>query len=125
MNYLEVIVLTVSFLAIIISLFTIWLAMMFYRLYSQLTLLITEMNKGLEMSTLRLERLPKILYNEQNIVVPTSSVRDKQSGKENKRQEEKQHSDAVNYSQPQNNENKSKMQDKAFSSHIFSEGEEI
>lgn len=125
MNYFEIIVLLVSFLAIIISLFTIWLAMMFYRLYSQLTLLITEMTKGLEMSTLRLERLPKILYNDQDIVVPTSSIRDSQTGKEKKRQEEKQHPDAVNDSQQQTNENKSKMQDKEVSSHIFSEGEEI
>jgi len=125
MNYFEIIALLVSFLAIIISLFTIFLAMIFYRLYSHLTLLITEMTKGLEMSTLRLERLPKILYNEQDIVVPTSAVQDSQTGKEKKRQEKKQHPDTVNYSQRQTNENKSKMQDKEVSSHIFSEGEEI
>ena len=125
MNYFEIIALLVSFLAIIISLFTIFLAMMFYRLYSHLTLLITEMTKGLEMSTLRLERLPKILYNEQDIVVPTSAVQDSQTGKEKKRQGKKQHPDAVNYSQRQTSENKSTMQDKEVSSHIFSEGEEI
>ena len=125
MNYFEIIALLVSFLAIIISLFTIFLAMIFYRLYSHLTLLITEMTKGLEMSTLRLERLPKILYNEQDIVVPINAVQDSQTGKEKKRQEKKQHPDTVNYSQRQTNENKSKMQDKEVSSHIFSEGEEI
>ncbi len=64
MDYFQTIVLVVSFLAIIISLFAICLAMMFYRLYSQLSLLVTEMSKGLEMSTIRLERIPKLLYNQ-------------------------------------------------------------
>jgi len=69
MNYSEIIVLIVSFLAIIISLFAIWLAMMFYRLYSRLSLLITEMSKGLEMSTARLEKIPALLY-EKNFFIP-------------------------------------------------------
>ena len=62
MIYFEIIVLIVTFLAIIISIFTIWLAIMFYRLYSQLALVVTEMSKGLSMSTVRLERLPALLF---------------------------------------------------------------
>jgi len=68
MNHSEIIVLVVSFLAIIISLFTIWLAMMFYRLYSQLSLLVFEMSKGLEMSTARLEKIHALLY-EKNVFI--------------------------------------------------------
>ena len=64
MSYIEIIVLIVSFLAIMVSLFTIWLAMTFFRLYSELSLLVTEMSKSLEMSTIRLERLPALLYHE-------------------------------------------------------------
>jgi len=121
MNYSEIIVLIVSFLSIIISLFAIWLAMMFYRLYSRLSLLITEMSKGLEMSTLRLERIPKILYN-QDIGLSESPFQDSQTSKEKKEQENKQHPDTNNHSQPQrhSNENKNKMQDKKLSSQNFS-----
>ncbi len=68
MNHIEIIVLIVSFLAIIISLFTIWLAMMFFRLYSQLSLLVTEMSKSLEMSTVRLEKLPALLYHDKSFI---------------------------------------------------------
>lgn len=64
MSTIEIIVLVVSVLAIVISLFAISLAMMFYQLYSRLSLLVTEMSKGLEMSTMRLERIPKLLYNQ-------------------------------------------------------------
>lgn len=64
MDYFEIIILVVSFLAIVISLFTIWLAMMFYRLYSQLSLIVTEMSKGLEMSTVRLEKIAKLFFNQ-------------------------------------------------------------
>ncbi len=119
MNNFEIIVLIVSVLAIIISLFTIWLAMMFYKLYSHLSLLITEMNKGLEMSTLRLERIPKILYN-QDISLSGSSVKDSQTSKGKKGQEDKQHPDTMNSSQIHSNENESKMQDKSLSSQISS-----
>ncbi|MFW6149760.1 MAG: hypothetical protein ACOC6D_07870 [Atribacterota bacterium] len=69
MNHSEIIVLIVSFLAIVISLFTIWLAMMFYRLYSQWSLLVIEMSKGLEMSTARLEKIPALLY-EKKVFIP-------------------------------------------------------
>jgi len=119
MNYSEIIVLIVSLLAIIISLFAIWLAMMFYRLYSRLSLLITEMSKGLEMSTLRLERIPKILYN-QDIGLSESPFQDSQTNKEKKEQENKQHPDTNNHSQRHSNENKNKMQDKKLSSQNFS-----
>lgn len=68
MNYIEIIVLIVSFLAIIISLFAIWLAIMFYRHYTQLSLLFVEINKSLEMTTVRLERLPALLYYKDNLI---------------------------------------------------------
>jgi len=119
MNYSEIIVLIVSFLAIIISLFAIWLAMMFYRLFSRLSLLITEMSKGLEMSTFRLERIPKILYN-QDIGLSERPFQDSQTSKEKKEQENKQHLDTNNHSQQNSNENKNTIQDKKSSSQIFS-----
>ena len=119
MNNFEIIVLVVSVLAIIISLFTIWLAMMFYKLYTQLSLLITEMTKGLEMSTLRLERIPKILYN-QDIGLSESSTKDSQAGKEQKGQENKQHPDTIGSSQIYSHENERKMQDKRVFSQDFS-----
>ena len=72
MSSIEIIVLVVSVLAIIISLFAISLAMMFYQLYSRLSLLVTEMSKGLEMSTMRLERIPKLLYNQNDEEVDSS-----------------------------------------------------
>ncbi len=78
MNYGEIIVIVLSFLSIIISLFAIWLAIVFYRLYTQLSLMVTEMSKGLEVSTIRLERLPKILYN-QDLIFPKSAPEDKQN----------------------------------------------
>jgi hypothetical protein len=68
MNHSEIIVLIVSFLAIIISLFAIWLAMMFYRLYSQFSLLVIEMSKGLEMSTTRLEKMPALIYDKKAFI---------------------------------------------------------
>lgn len=72
MSYIEIIVLVVSVLAIIISLFAISLAMMFYQLYSRLSLLVTEMSKGLEMSTMRLERIPKLLYDQDSEEIDSS-----------------------------------------------------
>ncbi len=78
MNYGEIIVIVLSFLSIIISLFAIWLAIVFYRLYTQLSLMVTEMSKGLEVSTIRLERLPKILYN-QDLIFPKSAPEDEQN----------------------------------------------
>ena len=74
MSTIEIIVLIVSVLAIVISLFAISLAMMFYQLYSRLSLLVTEMSKGLEMSTMRLERIPKLLYNQNNEEAESSEV---------------------------------------------------
>ena len=122
MNYFEILILTVSFLAIIISLFAIWLAMMFYRLYSQLCLLVTEMSKGLEMSTIRLERLPEILYN-QNIVLSASSTPENQNGMEKKEPNDKQYPKVKNNPQQQNNKNKSKIKDKNLYSQILPESE--
>jgi len=69
MNQIEIIALIMSFLAIIISLFTILFAIMFYRNYTQLSLLFTEINKGLEISTVRLERLPALLYYKDNLII--------------------------------------------------------
>jgi hypothetical protein len=90
MSYIEIIVLVVSVLAIIISLFAISLAMMFYQLYSRLSLLITEMSKGLEMSTMRLERIPKLLYDQDSEEIDSSeqnTLFQRQPG-ENKKQEQ-------------------------------------
>ncbi|MDD3539309.1 MAG: hypothetical protein PHQ06_03980 [Atribacterota bacterium] len=78
MNYGEIIIIVLSFLSIIISLFAIWLAIAFYRLYTQLSLIMTEVSKGLAVSTIRLERLPKILYN-QDLTFPKSAPEDKQN----------------------------------------------
>jgi hypothetical protein len=90
MSYIEIIVLVVSVLAIIISLFAISLAMMFYQLYSRLSLLITEMSKGLEMSTMRLERIPKLLYDQDSEEIDSSeqnTLFQRQPG-ENKKQKQ-------------------------------------
>ncbi len=64
MNYLGLMVIMLSFLAILFCLFAFWLLLISYRFYSRYSLIITEMAKGLKMSTARLERLPKILFNE-------------------------------------------------------------
>jgi hypothetical protein len=68
MDYSETIVLIVSFLTLIISLFAIWLAIMFYRYYSQLSLLVNEMSRGLEITTTRLEKISALLYGEKNYI---------------------------------------------------------
>ncbi len=68
MNYSELITIALSFLSILICLFTIWFAILFYRLYTEFSLMITEMSKGLEISTIRLERIPKILYGKELIL---------------------------------------------------------
>jgi predicted PurR-regulated permease PerM len=68
MNYSETIVLIVSFLTLLISLFAIWLAIMFYRYYSQLSLLVNEMSRGLDITTTRLEKISDLLYGEKNSI---------------------------------------------------------
>ena len=65
MDYLSIIVIILSFLAILICLFAAWLVLLFYRFYNKCSLMITDLAKGLTISTARLERLPKILYNEE------------------------------------------------------------
>lgn len=65
MNYTDIMVIVLSFLSIFICLFVIWLVIIFYRLYAQFALVVTEMSKGLDITTVRLERLPKILYDEE------------------------------------------------------------
>jgi len=132
MNYTGIIVIILSFLSIIIGLFAIWLAIVFYRLYTQLSLMVTEMSKGLEVSTIRLERLPKILYN-QDIIFPKSSSEDKQNININKDSKEKKeqsniqplNGDSENIAQKQDKESKNKMQDRDFASQILPGGEEI
>ena len=74
MSYSEIIVFILSFFSVVISLFAIWLAIIFYRLFNQFSLMIAEMSKGLDMSTIRLERLPKILYNEELFLSKESSI---------------------------------------------------
>ena len=65
MNYLGIMVIMLSSLAILFCLFVFWLLLTSYRFYNRYSLMITEMAKGLKMSTARLERLPKILFNEE------------------------------------------------------------
>lgn len=69
MSYSEIIFIILSFLSILICLFTIWLAIIFYRRYTQFSLMITEIAKGLDICTKRLERLPKVLYA-QELILP-------------------------------------------------------
>ena len=68
MNYSELIIIVLSFLSIFICLFTIWFAILFYRLYTEFSLMVTEMSKGLDISAIRLERIPKILYGKELIL---------------------------------------------------------
>jgi hypothetical protein len=75
MNYSEIIFIILSFLSILICLFTIWLAIIFYRRYTQFSLIITEIAKGLDICTKRLERLPKVLYA-QELILPKNHVPD-------------------------------------------------
>lgn len=75
MNYSEIIFIILSFLSILICLFTIWLAIIFYRRYTQFSLIITEIAKGLDICTKRLERLPKVLYD-QELILPKNHVPD-------------------------------------------------
>ena len=75
MNYSEIIFIILSFLSILICLFTIWLAIIFYRRYTQFSLMITEIAKGLDICTKRLERLPKVLYA-QELILPKNHVPD-------------------------------------------------
>ncbi|MBP8718963.1 MAG: hypothetical protein KBI07_07805 [Candidatus Atribacteria bacterium] len=135
MNNGGIIVIVLSFLSIIISLFAIWLAIAFYRLYTQLSLIMTEVSKGLAVSTIRLERLPKILYN-QDLIFPKSAPEDEQNINNNNInrdiKEKKEPSniqplngDSENIAQKQDKESKNKMQDRDFASQILSGGEEI
>jgi hypothetical protein len=64
MSNSEIIVFIVSFLAFVISLFVIWLAIMFYRYWTQLSLLVNEMSRGLDITTSRLEKISALLYGE-------------------------------------------------------------
>jgi len=75
MNYSKIIFIILSFLSILICLFTIWLAIIFYRRYTQFSLIITEIAKGLDICTKRLERLPKVLYA-QELILPKNHVPD-------------------------------------------------
>jgi len=68
MNNSEIIVFIISFLTILISLLTIWLAIMFYRYFSQLSLLVNEMSRGLDITTTRLEQISTLLYGEKNFI---------------------------------------------------------
>jgi len=136
MNNGGIIVIVLSFLSIIISLFAIWLAIAFYRLYTQLSLIMTEVSKGLAVSTIRLERLPKILYN-QDLIFPKSAPEDKQNiiinnniNKDIKEKKEPSNiqplnGDSENIAQKQDKESKNKMQDQDFTSQILPGGEEI
>jgi len=75
MNNYETIVFFVSFLTLIISLFAIWLAIMFYKYCSQLSSLVNEMSRGLDIATTRLEAISTLLYGE------NASITDKRKEK--------------------------------------------
>lgn len=92
MSYSEIIFIIFSFLTLIICLFTIWMAIIFYRRYTQFSLMIIEIAKGLDMCTKRLERLPKVLYD-QELILPKNHVSDnltiKDKDKDYQREENK------------------------------------
>jgi hypothetical protein len=87
MNYSEIIFIILSFLSILICLFTIWLAIIFYRRYTQFSLIITEIAKGLDICTKRLERLPKVLYD-QELILPKNHVPDNLTIKEKEKEKD-------------------------------------
>ncbi len=85
MSYSKIIFIILSFLSISICLFTIWLAIIFYRRYTQFSLLVTEIAKGLDIITKRLEKLPKILYG-QALILPKTPCPDNQIIKEKEKE---------------------------------------
>lgn len=122
MSYSEIIVIILSLLSIFICLFAIWLAIIFYRLYTQFSLMVTEMSKGLDISTMRLERLPKILYNEE-LVLLKSAHPDNQTIREEGNEKNTQVSDQMNKAQKQERERNNNKKD--LSEQILQESEEI
>ena len=124
MSYSEIIVIILSFLSIFICLFAIWLAIIFYRLYTQFSLMVTEMSKGLDVSTIRLERLPKILYNKE-FILPKSNHSDILI-KEKEKEKNTQLPEQMNITQKQEVEKDyNKIQDKDLLEQVLKEGEEI
>lgn len=94
MSYSEIIFIIFSFLTLIICLFTIWMAIIFYRRYTQFSLMIIEIAKGLDMCTKRLERIPKVLYDQELILpknhVPDNlTIKDKEKEKDYQKEENK------------------------------------
>jgi hypothetical protein len=109
MSYSEIIFIILSLFAILICLFTIWLAIIFYRRYTQFSLIITEIAKGLDICTKRIERLPKVLYDQELIL-------SKNPGPDNQTIEEKEKEREKDYNKEGN---------KGLSKNILPESEEI
>lgn len=63
MDFSEIIIFALSLFAILGSLFLIYVGIVFYRLNNKFSIIVTEMAKGLDITTIRLERLSKILFN--------------------------------------------------------------
>ena len=125
MNFSEIIFVVLSFLTIFICLFTIWLAIIFYRRYTQFSLIVIEIAKGLDICTKRLERLPKILYD-QELVLPKNPNTNAPITPEVKRTIDTQLPEQIDIEKKQDTEkNNNKNLGKGSSEKILQEGEEI
>ena len=124
MNFSEIIFIILSFLAIFICLFTIWLAIIFYRRYTQFSLIVIEIAKGLDICTKRLERLPKILYY-QELVLPKNPNTNTPITPEVKRTIVTQLPEQIDIEKKQDTGKNNKKLEKGSSEKILQEGEEI
>lgn len=125
MNFLETIFIIFSFLAIFICLFTIWLAIIFYQRYTQFSLIVTEIAKGLDLCTKRLERLPKILYD-QELILPENHNADTSITPEAERTLGTQLAEQIDTEKGQDTaKNNNKKLKKSSSEKILRESEEI
>jgi hypothetical protein len=87
--------------------------------------MVTEMSKGLDISTIRLGRLPKILYNKE-LVLPKSFSPDNQIIEEKTKQKNIEMPDQLSKTPKQEREiSNNKKQDKNLSKQIVQESEEI
>lgn len=124
MNFSEIIFIILSFLAIFICLFTIWLAIIFYRRYTQFSLIVIEIAKGLDICTKRLERLPKILYD-QELVLPKNPNTNTPITPEVKRTIVTQLPEQIDIEKKQDTGKNNKNLEKGSSEKNLQEGEEI
>lgn len=124
MNFSEIIFVVLSFLAIFICLFTIWLAIIFYRRYTQFSLIVAEIAKELDICTIRLERLPKILYD-QELVLPKNPDANTSITPEVERTIGTQLPEQIDIEKKQDTGKNNKKLEKGSSEKILQEGEEI